>query len=50
MKKYKTKLQFKKETIRVLPHRELINIIGGTCLELTRGPQCAALVYDDLEK
>ena len=51
MKKIKPKLQLKKDTIRVLRHNELTNIVGGTCLEPTRvGPQCAAVVHDDLEK
>ncbi len=51
MKKNKTKLQLKKDTIRVLPPSELININGGTCLEPTRvGPQCAAVVYGDQDK
>jgi hypothetical protein len=50
MKKNNAKLQLKKVTIRVLPHSELTNIIGGTCLEPTRGVQCAALVSQDQEK
>jgi hypothetical protein len=50
MKKNNSKLQLKKVTIRVLPPNELTNIFGGTCLEPTRGVQCAALVYQDQEK
>ena len=51
MKKMKSKLQLKKDTIRALRHSELINIIGGTCLEPTRvGTQCVAVGYDGLEK
>lgn len=51
MKKNKTKLQLNKETIRVLPHSELKNIVGGTCLEPTRvGTQCVAVVYEDRNK
>ncbi len=47
MKKNKTKLQLKKDTIRVLRHDELVDINGATCLELTRaGTQCAALVNE----
>ncbi|HSJ63452.1 MAG TPA: class I lanthipeptide [Gemmatimonadaceae bacterium] len=45
MKKNKTKLQLKKDTIRVLRHSELTDINGATCLELTLvGTQCVALV------
>ncbi len=46
MKKITTKLQLKKDTIRVLRHTELADIIGGTCLEPTRvGPECVAAAF-----
>jgi hypothetical protein len=51
MKKIKLKLQLKKDTIRVLRHSELTNIIGGTCLEPTRvGTECVAVAYEAQEK
>jgi hypothetical protein len=51
MKKNNTKLQLKKDTIRVLHHSELTNIVGGTCLEPTRvGTQCVAIVNIDRDK
>jgi hypothetical protein len=47
MKKNKTKLQLKKDTIRVLRHSELTDIVGATCLEPTRvGTECVALVNE----